>query len=141
MTGSTFDRLAQAVGGRSRRVARRVALGAATGAAVGWLVTPPASNAKKGKKKKRCPKCPICPPSGPFCAGKNHCQEDAYCQAPGAAQGCSCYLRADNLTSICGQYAFSAADCASCAGGYVCAVFGGQCGDGFGCVIACPDPR
>jgi hypothetical protein len=147
MNGSNFDRLAQAVVGRSPRVARRTALSVATVAATGWLVAPTASEGKKKKKKKKpCPICPeptTCPeaPPGPFCAGKNHCQKEAPCAAPGAAQGCFCYLRADNLKSICGQIASFASSCSSCTGGYVCAVAGGECADGFFCVLACPDPR
>jgi hypothetical protein len=152
MNGSTFDRLAHAVVGRSPRVGRRTELSVATVAATEWLVAPTASAANKMKnKKKPCPTCPTCPericpeppscPSGPFCAGKNECQAEALCQAPGAAQFCNCNLRADNGKSICGKFVFAAGSCGSCPGGYVRAVAGGRCVADFFCVIACPDPR
>lgn len=55
MDASTFDRLTQAVGSRSRRSALKTAIGGATVAAAGLLVSATGSGAKK--KRKRCKKC------------------------------------------------------------------------------------
>jgi hypothetical protein len=71
MEASLINRLAQAVGASSRRIALRMALkGAAIGTA-GLLASAPASEAKK-KKKKKCPACPTCAtcPSCPTCVSK-----------------------------------------------------------------------
>jgi hypothetical protein len=69
MDASLFDRLAQAIGERSRRGALRTALAGATLAATGLLASAPTSEAKKKKKRKKCPTCPTCPVC-PTCTGK-----------------------------------------------------------------------
>jgi hypothetical protein len=94
--------------------------------------------AAKRKKKKKCRK----PPRPGVCAGQNQCAQVAStsCEASGS-DACQCWLRQDDATSFCGQFAGPAGNCAACAAGQTCVVLGGVCVGGFGCVVPCPDPR
>lgn len=157
MDGSSFDQLARlAAAEPSRRGVLRSAFASALAAlGAASLLGAQGTNAKKRKKCRTCGPCQRCRkgtckprttgtlcaggycqggrciPS--FCAGKDHCVEESFCNVSGAS--CNCFVAAGSGVPFCGQNGYGSS-CDDCEPEDTCV----RCGDSVFCQEPCANP-